>query len=189
MVNVTINDPNNDLMDWTIDMNTSDNNSGTGASNGAISCSISTPLEYFTTYTWWVNVTDGVNSTNATYTFTTEAEPAIWWDTEWSYRKEITINHTEVDEDLTNFPVLISYASDSDLVSHAQSNGDDIAFTDYYGNQLNHEIEHYNSSTGKLVAWVNVTSLSSTMNTILYMYYGNPSRASMENVAGCWHMG
>jgi len=41
-------------------------------------------------------------------------------------------------------------------------------------------------STGHLVAWVNVTSLSSTVDTILYMYYGNPTRSSEENIEETW---
>ena len=51
-----------------------------------------------------------------------------WWDTDWSYRKEITIDHTKVAASLVNFPVLISFASDADLASKAQDDGDDIVF-------------------------------------------------------------
>ena len=37
-----------------------------------------------------------------------------WWNSGWSYRKKITIDNTKVDADFTNFPVLISFSSDSD---------------------------------------------------------------------------
>ena len=49
-----------------------------------------------------------------------------WWNFEWLYRKEITINHSKVDADLTNFPVLISIVSDNDLAngSKCQNDGD-----------------------------------------------------------------
>ncbi|MGD0160758.1 MAG: DUF2341 domain-containing protein, partial [Candidatus Bathyarchaeia archaeon] len=83
-----------------------------------------------------------------------------WWNTNWQYRKSITINHAMVSANLTNFPVLISI-TDSNLITHAQSNGNDIAFADGSGNKLNHEIEFFNSATGRLVAWVKVPSLSS----------------------------
>ena len=110
-----------------------------------------------------------------------------WWDTDWSYRKEITIDHTKVAASLVNFPVLISFASDADLASKAQDDGDDIVFiNNATGTKLNHEIELFESTTGKLVAWVNVTSLSSTENTILYMYYGNPSCSNQENPESVW---
>jgi len=50
---------------------------------------------------------------------------------------------------------------------------------------LNHEIESYN--IGTLWAWVNVTSLSSFVDTKLWMYYGNNSCNSQENVAYTWN--
>lgn len=110
-----------------------------------------------------------------------------WWDANWTYRKEITINHTKVSANLTNFPVLVSIV-DSDLEAHAQTNGNDIMFILYSDNttKLNHEIETYTSSTGTLVAWVNVTSLSSTVDTKIWMYYGNPFCGSQQNRVGTW---
>jgi uncharacterized repeat protein (TIGR02543 family) len=110
-----------------------------------------------------------------------------WWDISWPFRKLITIDYTKVGGNLANFPVLISLASDSDLAAHAQSDGDDIVFTDYNNNQLNHEIEKYTSATGSLIAWVNVTSLSSTTNTYLYLYYGNPTTGNNEHIADVWN--
>jgi len=52
----------------------------------------------------------------------------LWWNTDWSFRKIITINHTKVEDDLTNFPVLIQLESDSNLSAHAQSDGEDIVY-------------------------------------------------------------
>ncbi|UCE96691.1 MAG: DUF2341 domain-containing protein, partial [Candidatus Bathyarchaeota archaeon] len=109
---------------------------------------------------------------------------ASWWNTSWQYRKAITIDSTMVDEDLVNFPVLID-TIDPDLVSHAQGGGDDIVFTDEAGTQLSHEIESYDGYTGHLVAWVN-TDLSSTTDTVLYMYYGNAGASNQEDVTGVW---
>jgi len=70
-LSVEISDPNGDLMDWTIE--TSPNigsSSGNNAEDGTITCPVS-GLQYGTTYTWYVNVTDGNFWTNKTYTFTT----------------------------------------------------------------------------------------------------------------------
>ena len=108
-----------------------------------------------------------------------------WWDTGWNYRKEITIDHTKVTGSFTNFPVLISLSGDSNLASFAQANGDDIVFTNQDGTVvLAHEIDYYNSGT--LQAWVNVTSLSSTTDTVLYMYFGNATCPNQENPTGVW---
>jgi hypothetical protein len=51
---------------------------------------------------------------------------------------------------------------------------------------LNHEIEVYNSGTGQLVAWMNVPSLSSTVDTTLYLYYGNSGCGNQQNKYGTW---
>ena len=120
------------------------------------------------------------------YTFTISAA-AAWWDCNWSYCKEIRIDHTKVQDNQTNFPVLLYKASDSDLAAHAQSDGDDIAFVHRYNStQFKHEIEKFDSSTGELWAWVNVTSISSTEDTIFYMYYGNPTCSSQQDASGTW---
>jgi len=94
-----------------------------------------------------------------------------------------------VEGNLTGFPVLISLDSDSNLSSHARSNGYDIVFTDVNGSKLSHEIELFNHTAGRLIAWVNVTNLSSITNTSLYMYYGNPSCENQENTSGVWDDG
>ncbi|UCF50422.1 MAG: hypothetical protein JSU91_02770 [Thermoplasmatales archaeon] len=110
-----------------------------------------------------------------------------WWNHEWQYRKEITIDHNMVDENLTNFPILFHNTS-INFASHAQTDGDDFVFissdgtTKYY-----HEIEYYNSNIGELISWVNITSLSSTVDTLLYLYYGNPNCGNQENIVGTWN--
>ena len=101
----------------------------------------------------------------------------------WGYRKQITLDHTKVFEDLTDFPVLIRI-DDSDLAIRAQPDGDDIIFVGSNGEKLAHEIEYYQN--GLLVAWVNIPQLSSTDDTISYMYYSNPSASNQENPADVW---
>ena len=107
--------------------------------------------------------------------------------TVWIYRKKITIDHTKVVANLTNFPLLINLASDSDLANHAQDDGDDIYFTSSdETTHLNHEIEKFDGATGELVAWVNIPSLSASADTELYMYYGNASASSQQDVTNVW---
>jgi len=120
------------------------------------------------------------------YTLSVAATNA-WWDCNWSYAKKITIDHTKVQADQTNFPVLLYEGSDADLADYAQENGNDIVFVDRWNlTQYNHELEKFNGDTGELWAWVKVASLSSTSDTILYMYYGNPDCVNQENVTGSW---
>jgi hypothetical protein len=114
----------------------------------------------------------------------------------WAYRKNISINSTfRVQGSVSNFPVLISLSSDTDLSAHAKSDGSDIFFTQGDGQStIPYEREYY--SGGTLRAWVNVTSLTSTANTTIYMYYGFLSSPEMShqnetwnsNYKGVWHL-
>jgi len=111
---------------------------------------------------------------------------AAWVDPDWSYRKQITIAAGMAPTDQTHFPVLISIASDGDLTANAQTDGDDIRFTLADGTTpLDHEIEKYVSATGELVAWVRIPTLAAAGMTI-YMYYGNGTVGSQEDIPGTW---
>jgi nitrogen regulatory protein PII-like uncharacterized protein len=123
---------------------------------------------------------------NLTGGYSYYSEPQPWFDSDWLYRKEIVFSCSQVSDDLENFPVLINI-TDTDLQSKALSNGSDILFTDSTGAiQFNHEIEYYNDTTGQLVAWVNVTEISSWEDTVIYMYYGNSESGNQQNVEGVW---
>lgn len=111
-----------------------------------------------------------------------------WWNPNWQYRKEITINHSKIDANLTNFPVLINISSDGDLSnsSKCQIDGDDITFVEKNGNQLHHEIEFFNATYGKLIAWVKIPNLLSSVDKSLYMYYGNSAAINQQNISDVW---
>jgi archaellum component FlaF (FlaF/FlaG flagellin family) len=110
-----------------------------------------------------------------------------WWNMSFGFRKSITIDHTKVAAMLTNFPVLVDI-TDSDLKANVmQSNGNDIAFVDStHTLQYNHQIELYNSADGHLAAWVNITSVSNTVDTTFYLYYGNATCANQQNKINVW---
>ena len=110
-----------------------------------------------------------------------------WYNSSWSYRKKLiaTSSSAVIPSTQTNFPMLVNLGSDSDLASKAQEDGDDILFTSSDGvTKIDHEIESYASSTGALIAWVEVPSLSTS--TEIYMYYGNGSVGNQQNVGGTW---
>jgi hypothetical protein len=105
----------------------------------------------------------------------------------FQYKKDITINSGAVGSDLNFFPVMINLI-DTDLHDSAQSSGNDIVFVQN-SMVLDHEIEIYNPTysptEARLVAWVKV-NLSSTVDTVLSMYYGNPIVGSQENPSAVW---
>jgi hypothetical protein len=108
-----------------------------------------------------------------------------WFNSSWTYRKNITIDSANIDATLTNFPVLINI-TDSDLITDAQDDGDDIVFTNLTGSKLDHEIEYFDNSTGWLIAWVRIPSLSSSSNTTIQMYYNNSDASNQQNSTGVW---
>ncbi|MEM2291966.1 MAG: DUF2341 domain-containing protein, partial [Nitrososphaerota archaeon] len=157
--------------------------SGINVRNGKITVPVS-GLAYSTTYTWTVTATDGTYTTTKTFKFTTSDLPP-WYNTDWQYRKTIIIDHTKVSGDQTDFPVLIDL-TDPSLTNKTQPDGDDFLFTDQDNNKLDHQIEYYDSASGHLIAWVRIPYLSSTTDTKLYLYYGNPSCESQQNPSAVW---
>ncbi len=118
----------------------------------------------------------------------THAAGATWYESTWSYRKVITVDHTQVGGDFTSFPLLISL-TDLDLTK-AQASGDDFVFTAADGvTKLDHEIESWNSGTGELVAWVKIPTLFRAADSLLYLYYGNNAAAPQQHKTAVWSDG
>ena len=108
-----------------------------------------------------------------------------WADSNYKHKKLVTIDKDKVAGDDTDFPVLVSI-TDSDL-TNCLANGYDIKFyNDDEDTQLKHERQEWDSSTGKLIAHVKIPSISSTSDTLFYIYYeysGEGSdQADPENV-------
>ena len=122
-------------------------------------------------------------------------EQPFWYDPNWTYRRQITIDHTKVEDvadpstTYANFPVLV-YATG---LSNIKANGADIRFTLSDGvTEIPREIESY--SGGTLYAWVKVTltkDASDSTDDVIYMYYGNaaatePAPASAYGSQNVW---
>lgn len=115
----------------------------------------------------------------------------------YNNRRSITIDNTKVSgtTNLTNYPVVISgtysyLATTTNGGKVYNSSGYDIVFaSDNEGaNQLDHEIEYYDASTGEIVMWVELPTVYASSNTTFYMFYGNSSvSTSQEDVIGVWN--
>lgn len=187
---IEITDPDGDKFNWTIECSNGNTASGTGERDGFKQLQLSSEgLAYSIPYTIWVNATDIGSGkwAHGVYTFTIEeTEPTEpWWNCNWAYRKKITISSSQVADNLTNFPIIVSI-TDSDLASNAQDDGDDIVFIGDDGTKLYHEIELFDNTNGELVAWVNINSLSGSMDTNIWMYYANSYCDSQENPTAAW---
>lgn len=113
----------------------------------------------------------------------------------YSWRKLITVDYTKVSGSSAHadFPMLVSF-TDTELKSVANGgnvesdDGYDLMFTSNDGTtQLSFQIEEYDPTTGELLAWVNVPSLSPTSNTEVYLYYGNSSSSSDPSSSATWN--
>ncbi len=111
----------------------------------------------------------------------------------YNYERNITIDHNQVagNEDLFNFPVMINLTGQNYLRTVPNgdifsSDGYDIVFTDESYNQLDHQIEYYNGTSGDLIAWVRLPILSASSNTVIKMIYGNPAVTSDPSVTTVW---
>jgi hypothetical protein len=185
----SISDPDGDRMSYWV---TTDPDIGSGdgylKKDGRYSVPVS-GLYPDKSYSWTVVVSDGESVVEKSFGFLTEAGPPFDpFDEGWQYRKKITIDHSLVAGNHSDFPIVIKIV-DSDLKIKAQADGDDILFMDDLGwaKKLYHEIEKWDRSSGELVCWVNIPDISSLSDTYLYMYYGNPHSNNQENVVGTWN--
>jgi len=134
------------------------------------------------------------DSTVATSAYSISAGGPAWFNRSWTNRKAVTVDHTKVSGggSLTNFPMLFSVA-DAKLRtvdnggSVGKTDGTDLLFTASDGiTKLDHELEFYNASTGQVIAWVRLPSLSPSADTVVYVYYGNAAAADQQNKTAVW---
>lgn len=105
---------------------------------------------------------------------------------------QINVSQIEGTSDLTNFPVLVSLTlndlrttGNGGFVQDAQ--GDDITFTAANGTTiLSHQRESYNASTGALEFWVRFPTVSATVDTEFYIYFGNASITTDQSSTNVW---
>lgn len=110
------------------------------------------------------------------------------------HSRPVIINHNKVSAALTDFTFLFSgtYSYLKTVANGGKvenDNGWDIKFYSDVNalNILPYEIEKYDSTTGEIVAWIKMPSLSSTVDTIIYMLYGDAGeRRYQGNSPNSW---
>lgn len=109
-----------------------------------------------------------------------------WWDNNWDYCRKITINSDKVDEELTNFTVLVYLDSSRINWTNVQDDLDDLRFiANDNTTLLKYEIENYTANSEAWL-WVKIPSVSNTSDTFFYMYYGNNACSSGEHAQNVW---
>jgi hypothetical protein len=120
----------------------------------------------------------------------------------YAYCRQLSIDYTQAGgSTLSNFPVLVNAVLGVSRLQNA--NCYDIIFTtDSQGtSRIPWEQETCQPSTGAIVDWVILPSISASVNTVFYISYGNTSLAAAQNTgsnapanvwqssyAGVWHL-
>ena len=110
------------------------------------------------------------------------------WLTGWDYRKKITIQNANVDNDLTGFPLFVEFDNDAD-VAEALATGYDIRFTSDDGSTtLPYDRLYWDggggsNASGKFRVKCDPTATSAAE---IYMYYGNSGASDGENAANTY---
>jgi RHS repeat-associated protein len=142
-----------------------------------------------------------VNSNGSSFTVVEQQA----WANGCLYRRAITIDHTKVpNTNQADFPVLVSgtyayLATTANGGNVTSGNGYDILFaSDANGaNPLPFELESYSPTTGAVVYWVKLPTVSHTTDAVFYVFYGNSAistnqsyKTNVWNSAykGVWHL-
>lgn len=113
----------------------------------------------------------------------------------YAWYRSININHSLCgSSDSTDFPVCFS-TTHADLRSvgnggHVQSSsGYDIGFFSDAAltTALPFELEKYTASTGEVIAWIKLPTLSHTTNTKIYVGYGDSGITSDQSSTSAWN--
>ncbi|MDD5522885.1 MAG: DUF2341 domain-containing protein [Kiritimatiellae bacterium] len=115
----------------------------------------------------------------------------------YPYRMPITFSGYTALETLTNFPVLVvlNEGTNGFFYNQLQPAGIDLRFVDEATNELNYEIESWNTN-GSSYIWVQVPQL--TNNCSIWAYWGDPDASAPAyltngaawntNFMGVWHL-
>jgi len=118
-----------------------------------------------------------------------DLENSSWWETNWEYKRRLTIDATSIAEDLEEFPVTVQLDGAFNY-DHCQLDGDDFRFVDADDNNLAYEIDLSSDFTDTAIFYVNVPEIvGGTDDGYIDMYYGNPTASSGENINGTWNDG
>lgn len=109
---------------------------------------------------------------------------------------ELTIPSTYIDENLTDYPLVVKLTS-SNFDFSLSANSNELYFTDVVDNLLSHEIEIYEPSNSRAVFHVKVPTVSASSDTIIKLYYdgtgytngNNPTQVWSSNYRAVYHLG
>jgi len=127
----------------------------------------------------------GTTGTSTIYMNNTSAKVSVVapvWLGNWSKRVKLTIDHNDIDENLSNFPILIYLSNSSGrnsadltfIFNEVGANSKKIAVTTSDGiTQCYVEVERWDAANRQAWLWVKIPNINSIVDTELYLYYDN----------------
>lgn len=114
---------------------------------------------------------------------------AAWWQNDWSFRKQITIDTTAKGADIAapagRVPVLIRLHSGNFSFSDSQDNGTDLRFVASDDKTpLAYHVESFDPLLGVATVWVDVPDFPAGSTKQIWLYYGNKKATPGGDVAG-----
>lgn len=115
--------------------------------------------------------------------------PAIahaWWQDDWLYRKQITVDTTPqgaaIDQPAGRTPLLVRLHTGNFTFDGVNENGSDIRFVAADDKTvLNHQVESFDPLMGMALIWVDVPQVEGGQRQDIWMYYGNPKAPATGN--------
>jgi hypothetical protein len=160
-------------------------NTSTGAITGTPTTVTATTVYTITAYN-----TSGSGAT--TVSITVNNASASYGN--YAFNKPITLNTTTlgITSNLTGFPALLSIQDNNliisggcaDKVQNPNGPNYDFAFIDPgSATELYYQVESYNQTTGTLLVWVQIPTLTYATNNSIYFYFGAQSPTVTHNAA------
>ena len=98
----------------------------------------------------------------------------------WTYSQSVTVAHSNISSTLSNFPVFVNLANMSTgFWTHVLSTGADVRVTLSDGTtETPFQLVNFNSSAQTGSLFFKASSLSTSTDTVFYIYYGNSSASA-----------
>ena len=126
--------------------------------------------------------TSGDESSTAPST-TGQSSPEGWWDSEWSYRRRVSIT-ADGSAALSEVPIAVRLGPGRIEYELMQVDAEDLRFVSAQGDVLPLEIESWDP-TGASMTWTTL-DLSGSADDHFWVYYGNPVAQSPQQLTGVW---
>ncbi|MBV2150050.1 DUF2341 domain-containing protein [Sphingobium sp. AS12] len=119
------------------------------------------------------------------------AEGAGWWDTEWPYRRAVTIDTSpsgmNVAGPVGRTVLLIRLHSVNFTFTDSMENGADLRVVDSDGKTpLPFHLERFDAQNGLAVLWVSVPNVGGGEQRQIWLYFGNKSAPAGSDIAGTY---